>query len=90
MGVPLPLTGPLAQLVEQRAFNPWVLGSIPRGFTIFSWVDSMKTITLTVKLKLHESSQYLNKDELRVVVENMDYSFDHPMIKDTEIYEDDI
>ena len=50
----------------------------------------MKTITLTVKLKLHESSQYLYKDELRDVVENMDYSFDHPMIKDTEIFEDDI
>ena len=50
----------------------------------------MKTITLTVKLKLNESAKYLNKDELREVVENMDYSFDHPMIKDTEIYEDDI
>jgi hypothetical protein len=24
---------PLAQLAEQRTFNPWVLGSIPRGRT---------------------------------------------------------
>jgi hypothetical protein len=26
--------GPLAQLAEQRTFNPWVLGSIPRRPTI--------------------------------------------------------
>ena len=25
--------GPLAQLVEQRTFNPWVVGSIPTGPT---------------------------------------------------------
>ena len=28
--------GPLAQSVEQRTFNPWVVGSIPTGPTIFS------------------------------------------------------
>lgn len=27
--------GPLAQLVEQRTFNPWVVGSIPTGPTFF-------------------------------------------------------
>lgn len=27
----------LAQQVEQRAFNPWVLGSSPKGRTIFIW-----------------------------------------------------
>ncbi len=26
--------GPLAQSVEQRTFNPWVVGSIPTGPTI--------------------------------------------------------
>ena len=26
--------GPLAQLVEQRTFNPWVVGSIPTGPTL--------------------------------------------------------
>ena len=26
--------GPLAQLAEQRTFNPWVLGSIPRRPTM--------------------------------------------------------
>ena len=25
--------GPLAQLAEQRTFNPWVVGSIPTGPT---------------------------------------------------------
>ena len=28
-------SGPLAQSVEQRTFNPWVLGSIPSGPTLF-------------------------------------------------------
>ena len=28
-----PLEGPLAQSVEQRTFNPWVVGSIPTGPT---------------------------------------------------------
>jgi hypothetical protein len=27
------LPGPLAQSVEQRTFNPWVVGSIPTGPT---------------------------------------------------------
>ena len=27
------LLGPLAQSVEQRTFNPWVVGSIPTGPT---------------------------------------------------------
>ena len=27
--------GPLAQSVEQRTFNPWVVGSIPTGPTKF-------------------------------------------------------
>ena len=27
--------GPLAQLVEQRTFNPWVVGSSPTGPTFF-------------------------------------------------------
>ena len=27
--------GPLAQLVEQRTFNPWVVGSSPTGPTLF-------------------------------------------------------
>ena len=26
--------GPLAQSVEQRTFNPWVVGSIPTGPTL--------------------------------------------------------
>ena len=29
-------SGPLAQSVEQRTFNPWVVGSIPTGPTIVS------------------------------------------------------
>jgi len=29
------LLGPLAQSVEQRTFNPWVVGSIPTGPTLF-------------------------------------------------------
>ena len=28
------LEGPLAQLVEHRTFNPWVVGSIPTGPTL--------------------------------------------------------
>ena len=28
-------SGPLAQSVEQRTFNPWVVGSIPTGPTHF-------------------------------------------------------
>ena len=28
--------GPLAQSVEQRTFNPWVVGSIPTGPTLNS------------------------------------------------------
>ena len=27
------ILGPLAQLAEQRTFNPWVVGSIPTGPT---------------------------------------------------------
>jgi hypothetical protein len=29
------ILGPIAQSVEQRTFNPWVLGSIPSGPTLF-------------------------------------------------------
>ena len=32
MGIKI-LLGPLAQSVEQRTFNPWVVGSIPTGPT---------------------------------------------------------
>jgi len=28
--------GPIAQSVEQRTFNPWVVGSIPTGPTVSS------------------------------------------------------
>ena len=28
------ILGPLAQSVEQRTFNPWVVGSIPTGPTV--------------------------------------------------------
>ena len=33
------LLGPIAQSVEQRTFNPWVLGSIPSGPTERLTVD---------------------------------------------------
>lgn len=29
---------PLAQSVEQRTFNPWVVGSIPTGLT---WIENL-------------------------------------------------
>ena len=32
-------SGPLAQSVEQRTFNPWVVGSIPTGPTKYSMVN---------------------------------------------------
>ena len=33
-----PKKGPLAQSVEQRTFNPWVVGSIPTGPT--PWLEN--------------------------------------------------
>jgi hypothetical protein len=33
MEKPQLIFGPLAQLAEQRTFNPWVVGSIPTGPT---------------------------------------------------------
>ena len=30
--------GPLAQSVEQRTFNPWVVGSIPTGPTLLNQI----------------------------------------------------
>ena len=34
--------GPLAQSVEQRTFNPWVVGSIPTGPTKRPHLDFMR------------------------------------------------
>ena len=39
----LQLEGPLAQLVEHRTFNPWVVGSIPTGPTL---QDRPETLSL--------------------------------------------
>ena len=42
----------IAQLVEQRAFNPWVLGSSPRGRTnnwgtvVVKWAGSQHFVKL--------------------------------------------
>lgn len=36
--------GPLAQLAEQRTFNPWVLGSIPRRPTILPGRCSLRSL----------------------------------------------
>jgi hypothetical protein len=41
--------GPLAQSVEQRTFNPWVVGSIPTGPTI--GIHSGDTIRTFVLMK---------------------------------------
>jgi hypothetical protein len=46
--------GPLAQSVEQRTFNPWVVGSIPTGPT-----DNLELSTLSkpekVKFRIGEN-----------------------------------
>ena len=34
LGLHSKVFGPLAQSVEQRTFNPWVVGSIPTGPTL--------------------------------------------------------
>ena len=48
--------GPLAQSVEQRTFNPWVVGSIPTGPTLrfpdFSRLPSQNTGALQPRIKL--------------------------------------
>ena len=36
--------GPLAQSVEQRTFNPWVVGSIPTGPTVIELSSAKKFI----------------------------------------------
>jgi hypothetical protein len=39
--------GPLAQSVEQRTFNPWVVGSIPTGPTLdFASTSQLSVIAL--------------------------------------------
>ena len=42
--------GPLAQSVEQRTFNPWVVGSIPTGPT--SYNKPIRKISLKPKAEL--------------------------------------
>ena len=37
--------GPLAQLVEQRTFNPWVDGSSPSGPTDFTFVPKQQHVS---------------------------------------------
>jgi hypothetical protein len=37
------LPGPLAQSVEQRTFNPWVVGSIPTGPTLLNGLLNMRS-----------------------------------------------
>ncbi len=44
--------GPLAQSVEQRTFNPWVVGSIPTGPTSFTELRGLKLLKLWKKLPL--------------------------------------
>ena len=44
------LEGPLAQSVEQRTFNPWVVGSIPTGPT--SYNKPIRKISLKPKAEL--------------------------------------
>ena len=44
--------GPLAQSVEQRTFNPWVVGSIPTGPTTFTELRELKLLKLWKKLPL--------------------------------------
>ena len=46
----IPHCGPIAQLVEQRTFNPWVDGSRPSGPTL-SILNSMKTIRKKVIIR---------------------------------------
>ena len=41
--------GPLAQLVEQRTFNPWVVGSIPTGPTFVISRDIVDTLRRRVR-----------------------------------------
>ncbi len=43
--------GPLAQSVEQRTFNPWVVGSIPTGPTISSGNSLRKSGDSSTKTK---------------------------------------
>ena len=45
------LRGPLAQLVEQRTFNPWVVGSSPTGPTVSWRVTSPKINVLGEKIE---------------------------------------
>jgi glycosyltransferase involved in cell wall biosynthesis len=41
--------GPLAQSVEQRTFNPWVVGSIPTGPTIYlNWRNAVRNIGIII------------------------------------------
>jgi hypothetical protein len=44
-------------------------------------------IEVTVKLRLEMD---VDKEDAREIVENLDYSFRHPLIQDTEITGDDI
>ena len=47
--------GPLAQSVEQRTFNPWVVGSIPTGPTLALYY-STSSLTYRVRLLLDRCS----------------------------------
>ena len=48
--------GPLAQSVEQRTFNPWVVGSIPTGPTFIFKKKHTGLINLALLEALHGSS----------------------------------
>jgi hypothetical protein len=45
------------------------------------------TIEVKVRLLLEMD---VNEEDAREIVENMDYKFDHPLIQETEVVEDDI
>jgi len=45
------------------------------------------TIEVTVRLRLNQD---VDEDEAREIVDEMDYSFNHPLICEEEIIEDDI
>jgi hypothetical protein len=64
------LQGPLAQSVEQRTFNPWVVGSIPTGPTTKIKLDggvnlcAQKSRAIPVKKQLGLAAANISKKRL--------------------------
>ena len=76
--------GPLAQSVEQRTFNPWVVGSIPTGPTTKINLDggvnlcAQKSHAILVKKQLGPAAANISKKLLlalpNLIVALADYS----------------